>query len=99
LQSLKQRRGVDLKDALKQGTEYAEVLECPLVFAMNGAYCETRFIPNGKELILNKNEVRELIREVECLEFIRNNTNEVCTIPEEILISREELIKSFKKFE
>jgi type I restriction enzyme M protein len=96
LQSLKQRRGVDLKDALKQGTEYAEALECPLVFAMNGAYCETRFIPNGKELILNKNEVRELIREVECLEFIKNNTNEVCTIPEEILVSREELIKSFK---
>lgn len=93
---MKQRRGVDLKDALKQGTEYAEVLECPLVFAINGAYCETRFIPNGKELILNKNEVRELIREVECLEFIRKNTNEVCTIPEEILISREELIKSFK---
>jgi type I restriction enzyme M protein len=88
--------GVDLKEALKQGTEYAEVLECPLVFAMNGAYCETRFIPNGKELILNKNEVRELIREVECLEFIRNNTNEVCTIPEEILISREELIRVFK---
>ncbi len=93
---MKQRRGVDLKDALKQGTEYAEALECPLVFAMNGAYCETRFIPNGKELILNKNEVRELIREVECLEFIKNNTNEVCTIPEEILVSREELIKSFK---
>lgn len=88
--------GVDLKDALKQGTEYAEALECPLVFAMNGAYCETRFVPNGKELILNKNEVRELIREVECLEFIKNNTNEICTIPEEILISREELIKSFK---
>jgi hypothetical protein len=29
---------------------------------MNGSYCETRFIPNGKELILNKNEARELIR-------------------------------------
>ena len=41
-------------------------------------------------------KVRELIREIECLEFIRNNTNEVCTIPEKILISREELIKSFK---
>jgi type I restriction enzyme M protein len=88
--------GTDLKNALKQGTEYAEMLECPIVFAMNGAYCETRFIPNGKELILNKNEVRELITEVECLEFIKNNTNEVYTIPEEILISREELIKSFK---
>ena len=56
------KEGVDLKDALKQATEYAKALECPLVFAMNGSYCETRFIPNGKELILNKNEARELIR-------------------------------------
>lgn len=36
--------------------ECAEVLEFPLVFAMNGACCETGFVPNSKELILNKNE-------------------------------------------
>jgi len=88
--------GVDLKDAIKQGTEYADALGCPLVFAMNGAYCETRFVPNGKELILNRSEVRELIREVEVLEFIKQNTNEICTIPEKFLISREELIRVFK---
>lgn len=88
--------GVGLKDALEQGIEYAQLLEAPLVFAMNGAYCETRFVPNGKELILNKSEVRELIREVEALEFINKGTNEVCTIPEKVLISREELIKIFK---
>ena len=65
--------GADLKDALDQGTDYALKLDCPIVFAVNGSYCETRFIPNGKELILNKYEVRELIREAECLEFIAKN--------------------------
>jgi len=53
--------GVDLKLALEQATEYAKVLDVSLVFAMNGAYCEARFVANNKELILNGDEVRELL--------------------------------------
>lgn len=88
--------GVDLQPALKQGTEYAEALNVPLVFAMNGSYCETRFVPNGKSLFLNGNEVRELVRETEALKFLQENSNEVYTIPKEVVVSREDLIRIFK---
>jgi type I restriction enzyme M protein len=88
--------GINLEPALQQGTEYAKALDVPLVFAMNGAYCETRFVPNNKELILNGEEVRELIREKEALEFLNANSNEAWTIPQEVKISREELISQFR---
>ena len=88
--------GSGLKKALKDGTEYAEALNVPLLFAMNGAYCETRFIPNNKELILNGEEVRELLREVEVLKFLQENTNEAWTIPQEVKVSRGELISQFR---
>lgn len=90
------KAGINLEKALEQGTEYAKALGAPLVFAMNGAYCETRFVPNGKNLILNGEDVRELIREREALEFLKINDNEAWTIPQEVKVSREELITKFK---
>lgn len=88
--------GVDLKLALEQATEYAKALNVSLVFAMNGAYCETRFVANNKELILNGEEVRELLREKEILAFLDENSNEAWTIPKEVKVSRDELISIFK---
>ena len=90
------KSGINLEPALEQGTEYARALDVPLVFAMNGAYCETRFIPNNKELILNGEEVRELIREREALAFLDSNSNEAWTIPQEVKVSRDELISQFR---
>lgn len=69
------KTGVDLQPALEQATQYAKRLDVPLVFAMNGAYAETRFIPNGKELLLNGQEVRELLREIEAIAFIQETLN------------------------
>jgi len=89
--------GINLDPALEQGTEYAKALNVPLVFAMNGAYCETRFVPNNKELILNGEEVRGLVREKEALEFLSVNSNEAWTIPQEVKVSRDELVKIFKE--
>lgn len=89
------KSGVNLQPALEQGIEYAKALDVPLVFAMNGSYCETRFVPNNKELILNGEEVRELIREKEVLEFLNANSNEAWTIPKEVKVSRDELISRF----
>lgn len=90
------KSGVNLDPALAQGAEYAKILDAPLVFAMNGAYCETLFVPNNKELILNGEEVRELIREKEVLQFLNFNTNEAWTIPPEVKVSRDELISKFR---
>ena len=90
------KAGKNLDPALKQATEYAQALDAPLVFAMNGAYCETRFVPNNKELILNGVEVKELIREREALKFLTENTNEIYTLPKKVIISRNELINIFR---
>ena len=43
---------MDLRQALDQATEYAKLLDVSIVFAMNGVYCEARFVANNKELIL-----------------------------------------------
>jgi len=88
--------GIQLKDAIEQSTEYATLLNAQIVFATNGAYCETRFVANGKELILNGEEVRGLLREKEILAFITANSNEAWTIPLEVKVSREKLISIFK---
>ena len=90
------KSGVNLEIALQQGIEYAKALNVSLVFAMNGAYCETRFVPNNKELILNGEEVRELLREKEALAFLNVNSNEAWTIPQEIKVSRDQLISRFR---
>lgn len=88
--------GVDLQKALEQGEKYAKELDAPLIFAMNGAYCETRFLRNKKPLILNGEEVKELLREKEALEFLKKDSNEVYTLPKNVVISRQELIRVFK---
>ncbi|HJD59051.1 MAG TPA: hypothetical protein LFV92_07990 [Rickettsia endosymbiont of Ceroptres masudai] len=88
--------GKDLNIALVQATEYASMLGIPIVFAVNGAYCETRFVKNNKPLILNGEEVKELLSEKEILAFTRANSNEAWTIPQEVKVSIEELIYVFK---
>ncbi len=90
------KSGADLQETLRQGIEYAKVLNIPLVFAMNGIYCETCFVPNGKSLFLNGNEVKQLIRESEVLKFVEENSNDVYTIPSNIVASRDSLMTIFK---
>lgn len=90
------KTGKNLRQALEQATEYAKLLDVPIVFAMNGAYCEARFVANNKELILNGEEVKELLREKELLAFLEEPSNEAWTIPKEVKVSREELISIFK---
>ena len=88
--------GVDLTSALEQATKYAELLKAPLIFATNGAYCESRFLNNGKELILNEEEVREIIREREAIKFLENDTNEIYTIPKEVIVQGVNLLRYLK---
>jgi len=90
------KSGINLQKALNQGERYARELETPLIFAMNGAYCETRWLKNKKPLMLNGEEVKEIIREIEALEFLKQNSNEIYTLPKNIIISRQELVSIFK---
>lgn len=90
------KSGVDLQKALNQGEIYASKLGAPLIFAMNGAYCETRWLGNKKPLILNGEEVKEIIKEIEALEFLKKNSNEIYTLPKNVIVSRQELLSIFK---
>lgn len=47
---------------LDQAMSYAEILEAPLIFAMNNSYCEAGQLYTNKPLYINENEVNELIR-------------------------------------
>lgn len=88
--------GKNLEKALDQGNEYAEILDAPLIFAMNNSYCQTRHLKIQKPLYINEQEVNELIRIKEALKFIDKKSNEIYTIGKEILLSRQELITMFK---
>ncbi|MFT4967343.1 MAG: type I restriction enzyme M protein [Candidatus Deianiraeaceae bacterium] len=88
--------GKNLDKALDQAMEYAEILEAPLIFAMNNSYCQTRHLATGKPLFINENEVNELIRQKEALKFFHEKTNEIYTIPKKVIVSRQELIKIFE---
>lgn len=91
------KEGVDLKKALIQAEKYAEILEAPLIFAMNGAFCETRWLKNKKPLVLNDEEVKELLREQEAIKFLKEDSNEIFTIPKEVVVSRKELMNIFNE--
>lgn len=88
--------GQNLDRALDQAMDYAEILDAPLVFAMNNSYCETRHLYTNKPLFIDEQEVNELVRQKDALEFINQNSNEIYITPKEILVSRHELINIFK---
>ena len=77
------RGGIDITTAFPQAIEYATILNAPLVFVMNSSYCQTKFITNkenqsnGKPLFINENEVNELIREIEALKFLQENSKKL----------------------
>jgi len=88
--------GKDLDKALDQAMEYADILQAPLIFAMNNSYCQTRHLSSNRPLFINEQEVTELIRQKEALKFLQENTNEIYTIPKKVILSRQELIKIFQ---
>lgn len=46
--------GKSLTKALDQATEYAEMLDAPLIFAMNNGFCETRHLYTQNHYLLMK---------------------------------------------
>ena len=89
--------GKDLEKATEQAMEYAEILNAPLIFAMNSGYCQTKHLYTNKPLYINENEVNELIRETEALKFLQENSNEIYTLPKQVILSRQELISFFSR--
>jgi type I restriction enzyme M protein len=88
--------GKNLDKALDQAMEYADILEAPLIFAMNNSYCRTRHLYKNKPLFIDDKEVNELIRQKEALKFIESNLNEIDITPKQVRLSRQELVNIFK---
>ncbi len=89
--------GKNLDVALEQATEYADILQAPLIFAMNNSYCQTKHLYTNKPLFINDNEVNELIKQTEAVKFLHENSNIIYTVPKDIILSRQDLISSFKQ--
>lgn len=89
------KRGENIDKALEQGLFYAETLEAPIVFATDGIYYKSLYTRTHKPLILNGEEVDELIREFLAIQFLQIGSNELVTIPKNVLVSRQDLISIF----
>jgi len=89
------KRGENIEKALMQGAEYAHVLNAPIVFATDGVYYKSLHTKKNKPLIKNGEEIDELIRELLALKFLQEDSNEVNTLPEKVIKSRQELITIF----
>ena len=76
------RRGSRIDSALEQGINYAKVLNAPLVFATDGAFCKAFHTFDNCPLILNGDEVDELIRESMAIRFLAGH--EVNTISKKV---------------
>lgn len=87
------KQGKNIHDALRQGTEYAEQLDAPIVFATDGVFTKTLHTKARKPLMLNGDEVDELIRETLALKYLV--TNEISTLDKRVIKSRGELISIF----
>lgn len=87
--------GKNLDIALEQATEYANILQAPLIFAMNNSYCKTKHLYTNKPLFINNSEVNELIKQTEASKFLQDNTNAIYTVPKKVILSRQDLIRIF----
>ena len=91
------RPGESLEQALKQAEErYAAPLNAPLVFAYNDTFVATRFLHNQRSLKIDGEEVRQFIDHYTALRFI-NEGPEILSAPQSVQVSREELIRIFKR--
>ena len=91
------RPGESLEKALRQAEEsYAEPLNAPLIFAYNDTFVATRFLYNQHSLKIDGEDVRQFIDHYTALRFI-NEGPEILSAPQSVQLSREELIRVFKR--
>ena len=91
------RPGKSLEVALKQAEDYyAAPLEAPLIFAYDDTFVVTRMLSNNRPLKIDGEDVRQFIDHYTALRFI-NEGSEILSAPKSVQLSREELIKVFKR--
>ncbi len=91
------RPGETLEKALKQAKDrYASPLDAPLIFAYNDTFVETRYLRNDRSLKIDGEDVRQFIDHYNSLRFVHEGS-EILSAPKDVQLSRDELIKVFKR--
>ena len=91
------RPGESLEKALRQARErYAKPLEVPLIFAYNDTFVATSYLHNERPLKIDGEDIRQFIDHYTALRFV-NEGPEILSAPQHLQVSREELIRIFKR--
>jgi type I restriction enzyme M protein len=89
--------GESLEKALKQAEDcYARPLNAPLIFAYNDTFVATRYLHNKRALKIDGEDIRQFVDHYTSLRFV-NEGPEILSAPEHVQVSREELIRIFKR--
>ena len=86
-----------LEEALNQGINYAKKLGAEFVLAANGIFCKTYHIRSEKPLVIDNDEVKEILRYQDALNFVKHGRNYLETMPSNVKRSREELLSVFEQ--
>ena len=87
----------DLDDALNQAKDYADRIGIKIIFACNGSTLKSQYLNNNRPLYLNGIEVNEFLPLELLKRFQSEGTNEIFTVPKEVIKSREQLIQLFSE--
>jgi len=91
------RPGESLDKALNQAEErYARPLNAPLIFAYNDTFVAARYLHNNRPLKIDGEDVRQFVDHYTSLRFV-NEGPEILSAPKDVQVSREELIRIFKR--
>lgn len=88
------RQGRSLDQAMSQAIGYAKKIKAPIAMVTDGIFLKTYHLEKQKPLYLNKEEVDTILEYSIAIKFRRDN--EVLTIAQEVIKSREQLISIFK---
>lgn len=85
----------NLEAAFSQAEDYAEKIGAGIVFVSNGSLFKSLHLESQEPLILNGIEVNEPLTMDELRQFFKNESNNVDTIEQQVITSRQQLITIF----
>ncbi len=87
--------GLSLEGALRQGGDYADAIDAPLVFAFNDTFVIARSLKQDRPLKIDGEELQDFIDQLTCLRFIQEGA-EILSAPKGVNFTREQLQKIFE---
>lgn len=89
------RVGTKLETALKQAKDYADCIGAKVIFGVDGAIVEVRWVEGNRLLKIDGQLITELLSEKSLLKFIEQDESEIIS-PRKVAKTKEDLIRVFK---